>query len=113
MFAAGSAEPNPRARALLGQIAPILANLDEPISISGHTDGAACAGSCRSNWDLSGERAEASRVELERGGLADARIADVTGRADRDLLIPADPLAAVNRRIVIVVHRTHHGATQP
>jgi chemotaxis protein MotB len=39
-------------------------------------------------------------------GLPDARIRDVVGRADRDLLLPADPLAAANRRIAITLLRT-------
>ena len=107
MFASGSADPVARARLLFAQIAPVLGRLDEPVSIAGHTDGAACVGDCRSNWELSAARAEATRVVLEHEGLSDARIANVVGYADRDLLIPADPLNAANRRIVLVVHRTH------
>ena len=112
MFAPGSAEPNPRARLLFAQVAPVLGRLGEPVSIAGHTDGAACVGACRSNWDLSAARAEATRVVLEHEGLVDARIANVAGYADRDLLMPADPLNAANRRIVLVVHRTHAPPTQ-
>ncbi len=112
MFASGSAEPNARARLLFAQVAPVLARLDEPVSIAGHTDGATCVGACRSNWDLSAARAEATRIVLEHEGLGDARIANVAGYADRDLLMPADPLNAANRRIVLVVHRTHAYPTQ-
>ena len=107
MFAPGADEPNPRARLLFSRVAPVLAKLDEPVSIAGHTDGAACVGACRSNWDLSAARADATRVVLEHEGLGDARIANVAGYADRDLLLPGDPLNAANRRIVLVVHRTH------
>ncbi len=112
MFAPGADEPNPRARLLLARVAPVLAKLEEPVSIAGHTDAATCVGACRSNWDLSAARADATRVVLEHEGLGDARIANVAGYADRDLLMPADPLNAANRRIVLVVHRTHAFPTQ-
>jgi chemotaxis protein MotB len=58
---------------------------------------------------LSAERANATRRLLADNGLPDARIRDVTGHADRDLLLPADPLAAANRRIAIVLLRTAPG----
>jgi chemotaxis protein MotB len=109
MFANGSAEPNDAARALLQRLMPVLAKLPEPISISGFTDGAPYSGTGRTNWDLSTERANATRRVLLESGLPDARIKDVIGHADRDLLLPADPRAAANRRIAIVLLRTAPG----
>jgi len=106
MFASGSAEPNPHTVALLRRLVPILAQLPEPIAIAGYTDGAPYGGSGRTNWDLSVERANATRRVLTEAGLADARIRDVAGHADRDLLLPADPRAAANRRVAIVLLRT-------
>jgi chemotaxis protein MotB len=106
MFETGSVTPNDEARALLQRLAPILAKLPEPISIAGYTDAAPYSGSGRSNWELSAERANATRKLLAESGLPDARIRDVAGHADRDLLLPADPLAAANRRIAIVLLRT-------
>ena len=41
------------------------------------------------------------------------RIRSVTGHADRDPLLPADPLAAANRRIAIVVLRDGVRACRP
>ena len=38
-------------------------------------------------------------------GLPETRIKSVIGDADRDPLLPADPLAAANRRIAILVMR--------
>lgn len=105
MFALGSAVPNERARLLLQKIAPVLAQLPEAIAIAGHTDAAPYRGDGKTNWDLSSERANATRRVLGDGGLAETRFRSVTGNADRDLLIPADPLAAANRRIAIVVLR--------
>ncbi len=105
MFAIGSAEPNERARLLLRKIVPILAQLPEAVSIAGHTDAAPFPGPGRSNWELSAERANATRRLLIEGGLAEARIRSVTGHADKDPLLPGDPLAPANRRIAIVVLR--------
>jgi chemotaxis protein MotB len=106
MFATGSIEPNDKARALLQRLIPILQKLPEPVSIAGYTDAAPYSGTGRSNWDLSTERANATRKLLVDGGLTETRIKDVTGHADRDLLLPSDPFAAANRRIAIVLLRT-------
>ncbi|MBN9509599.1 MAG: OmpA family protein [Alphaproteobacteria bacterium] len=103
MFASGSIEPNQRAKLLLDKIAPVLERLTEPVSITGHTDAAPFKGGGRSNWDLSTERANATRRLLAEAGVPDGRFAEVSGRADREPLLPADPLAAANRRIAIVV----------
>ncbi len=109
MFATGSAAMNERARLLLRRIAPVLAKLPEAISIAGHTDAApykGTGGAGMSNWDLSSERANATRRLLAEAGLQAGRVRSVTGNADRDPLLPADPLAAANRRIAIVVLRS-------
>ena len=103
MFATGSATLNERARQLLHKVTPVLQRLPQPISIAGHTDAAPYRGTDRSNWELSTERGNATRRVLLEAGMADARIRNVTGHADRDPLLPADPLAAANRRIAIVV----------
>jgi chemotaxis protein MotB len=105
MFASGSAVPNDRARDLLRKVAPVLQRMPEAISISGHTDATPFTGAGKSNWELSSERANATRRLLTDGGLAETRIRTVTGHADRDPLLPGDPLAAANRRIAIVVLR--------
>ncbi|HUN41117.1 MAG TPA: flagellar motor protein MotB [Acetobacteraceae bacterium] len=105
MFPFGSAEPNERAKLLLQKVTPVLIRLPQEISIAGHTDAAPFPGPDRTNWELSAERANATRRLLVEGGLADGRIRSVTGNADRDLLVPKDPLAAANRRIAIIVLR--------
>ncbi len=105
MFPIGSATLNERARALLQKVAPVLMKLPERLSITGHTDSTPYRGGDRSNWELSAERANATRRLLTDAGVPEARVQTVSGRADRDPLLPADPLAAVNRRIAIVVLR--------
>ncbi len=105
MFLLGSAAPNDRAKLLLQKVTPVLAKLPQDISIAGHTDSTPFAGPDRTNWELSTERANATRRLLVEGGLPESRIRSVTGNADRDPLLPADPRAAANRRIAIVVLR--------
>jgi len=105
MFSTGSAALNDRARALLAKIAPVLLRMPEAIAISGHTDSAPYRGGERSNWDLSAERANTTRRLLVEAGLPEARLRSVTGHADRDPLVSADPFAAANRRIAIVLLR--------
>jgi chemotaxis protein MotB len=105
MFPSGSATPNERARLLLQKITPVLMRLSQPISVAGHTDAAPFPGPDRTNWELSAERANATRRLLVDSGFPQARVKSVTGNADHDLLLPADPLAAANRRIAILVLR--------
>ncbi len=107
MFATGSSVLNDRARALLLKVAPILMKLPEQLSITGHTDSTPFRGGDRSNWELSAERANATRRLLAEAGIPEARVKTVSGQADRDPLLPADPLAAANRRIAIVVLRSN------
>jgi chemotaxis protein MotB len=105
MFALGGAAPNDAARLLVQKLAPILQSLPNAVSIAGHTDAAPFRGPGRTNFDLSAERANSVRRLLSEAGLPDARIRSITGNADRDLLLPAEPLAASNRRIAIVLLR--------
>jgi chemotaxis protein MotB len=106
MFPFGSAVPNDRARLLLQKVAPVLTRLTQDISIAGHTDAAPFTGSGRTNWELSADRANATRRLLVEAGLQESRIRSVTGNAERDPAVPSDPMAAANRRIAIVVLRS-------
>lgn len=105
MFDFGASTPNERAEKILTKIAPVLAHLSEPLSIAGYTDAAPYRGVGKSNWDLSTERANATRHFLADSGLPESRFETVTGHADHQLLLPGDPLAAANRRIAVVVLR--------
>ena len=107
MFATGSAEPNDWARAVLAKVTPALLRLAEPVSVAGYTDAQPYRGGGRSNWDLSADRANATRRLLAEAGLPDSRLQSVTGHADREPLLPADPMAAANRRIAITVLRQY------
>ena len=75
------------------------------ISLSGHTYATPYAGGDRvfGNWELSTNRANASRREMVVGGLDDAKVMRVVGFASTVLFDKTQPLSASNRRISIVV----------
>src|SRR4029077_369008 len=106
MFPLGSAVPNDKARLLLQKVAPVLTRLTQDVSIAGHTDAAPFAGPGRTNWELSADRANATRRLLVDAGLQHPRTRSVARNAASAPLSPADPLAAANRRIAIVVLRS-------
>lgn len=105
MFATGSAQVEPHMRAILREIAPMLNELPNKLSLSGHTDAMQYSSGERaySNWELSADRANASRRELVAGGLIQDRVLRVTGLASTMNLIKDDPYAAINRRISLIV----------
>ncbi|MBY0337551.1 MAG: OmpA family protein [Acetobacteraceae bacterium] len=103
VFHTGQAAPNERGRALLGRVASVLARQPHPVEITGHTDAAPFRGGDRSNWDLSADRANATRRLLVDGGVAEGRIRAVAGRAEREPLLPDRPLDAANRRVAVLM----------
>ena len=105
MFDVGSNRVEPYMRRLLRTIAPLLNELPNDLSLSGHTDSRPYAGGYRgySNWELSNDRANASRRELVAGGLDSDKLLRVSGFADRVLLPDTDALDASNRRIELLV----------
>ena len=105
MFELGSDQVAPYMRSLLRTIAPLLNELPNELSISGHTDSVPYAGgySGYSNWELSNDRANASRRELIAGGFDPDQLLRVSGFADRVMLPETEPTDPINRRIELVV----------
>lgn len=105
MFDSSSADLKPYTRDILRQIGKALNGVSNRISLAGHTDAAQFSGGERgfSNWELSANRANASRRELVVGGMDDAKVLRVVGLASTVLFDKNDPLGSVNRRISIVV----------
>lgn len=105
MFELGSANVAPYLRKLLRTFAPVLNELPNRIQISGHTDSHPYPGGDTgyNNWDLSADRAKASRQELVAGGLDSDKLLRVSGMADRIRFHGAGPYDAANRRIEIIV----------
>ncbi len=103
MFAVGSAVPDPKTVVLLERIAKVLASKPGQIVVRGHTDGRPFHSADYDNWRLSSARAQMAYYTLLRGGLDQSRVTAIEGHADRALKNPADPYAAENRRIEILV----------
>jgi len=104
MFASGSAKVDAATRELVQIIGLAVADLDYPLAITGHTD--AVPFTTRSdygNWELSADRANATRRTLMEAGVGQERISRVSGLADTMPLNAASPNAAENRRITMLL----------
>ena len=104
MFEVGSAKPLPITEKLLAMITGAVKDLPNKISIRGHTDSKPYGkDALYTNWELSSDRANASRRVMLGSGLDIARIENVQGKADIEPLVANDPAAARNRRISIIL----------
>ncbi len=105
MFDSGSAVVKPYMRDILREIGVALLDVENKISLDGHTDRQNYGNAARgySNWELSADRANASRRELMAAGMPESKLARVVGMASSVPLEPGDPLAPSNRRITILV----------
>jgi len=105
MFDTGAAVVKDYARNIMRAIGALLNDVDNAISLAGHTDAVQYAGGERgySNWELSADRANASRRELVAGGMREQKILRVVGLGSSLPLLPDDPMNPQNRRISLVV----------
>ena len=105
MFDSASAELKPYTRDILHEIGRVLNQVENRLSLSGHTDATQYAGGDRgfSNWELSASRANASRRELIAGGMDEKKVVRVVGLASSILFDKDDPTNPINRRISIIV----------
>jgi chemotaxis protein MotB len=105
MFDSGSAVVKPYMRELLREIGGVLAEVPNRLTLEGHTDAQAFGAGERaySNWELSSDRANASRRELGAGGLPEDRVLLVQGLASSVPFDPSDPSSPANRRISVIV----------
>jgi chemotaxis protein MotB len=105
MFQSGRAQLEPYTREILHEIGRMLNEVPNKVSLSGHTDAApySAGGKGYSNWELSADRANASRRELIAGGMAEDKIVRVVGLSSAVLFNKDEPLSPVNRRISLIV----------
>ena len=103
MFEVGSAKPTGSAVSMMEKIAAVLQERQGTIVIRGHTDSRPYRSGDYDNWRLSTARAHMAYYMLARGGLDENRVKAIEGFADRDPKDAADPQAAVNRRIEILL----------
>ena len=113
MFPLGSAEMMERTNEIMTKIVESIKKLPNKIAIVGHTDATPYhADSGYSNWELSTDRAHASRRALVAAGLPEDRLATVIGKAATDPLNKADPEDPSNRRISILLLRENPPAAK-
>lgn len=105
MFDSGSARVKDYMHELLRNLGQVLDKADARVLISGHTDATPYSGGQRgySNWELSADRANASRRELLSGGLREDRVVRVLGMGSAAPFQGAEPDSPLNRRISILV----------
>jgi chemotaxis protein MotB len=116
MFAIARAELQPYTRDILQKLGGVLNEMPNRISLAGHTDATPYANGEKnySNWELSADRANASRRQLIMGGMNEQKIMRVVGLSSAVLFDKANPANPVNRRISIVVmsHKAAKAVTE-
>jgi chemotaxis protein MotB len=105
MFQSGSAQLESYSKEILRAIGKMLNQVPNKVSLSGHTDAQPYSFGEKgySNWDLSADRANASRRELIAGGMDEEKMVRVVGLSSAVLFDAKDPFNPVNRRINIIV----------
>lgn len=116
MFKRASAQAEPHARLILKELAPVINELPNKISINGHTDALPFPGNQTgyTNWELSSDRANVARQELVKAGVDEERFMRIIGLASSSPYNVKDRLDPMNRRISIVVmsHRSEEQIMQ-
>ena len=115
MFKIGSAVLEPYTKEILQEIGKSLNEVPNRIGLSGHTDATPYSMDRKglSNWDLSADRANASRRELIQGGMDEAKVVRVVGLSSAVLFDKSDPFNPINRRIsIIVLNKNAEAAAQ-
>lgn len=106
MFPSGSARPYEKTVKLIEMVASIIKSMPNQISVRGHTDSVPYAkGADYTNWELSADRANASRRVLLESGIESKKLSNVVGKADTEHLKPETPKDPQNRRISIILLR--------
>ncbi len=117
MFPSGSSKMFLHTKKLLELVTRVISTMPQDLAISGHTDSVKfVSNSGYSNWELSADRANASRRQLLHNGVPYERISRVVGKADTEPLLKNDPKNQKNRRISIILLRgtgRKQGAKQP
>jgi len=104
MFALANANLQPYTKEILHAIGFVLNEVPNRVGLSGHTDSTPYMSDAGySNWELSADRANASRRELVIGGMNEDKVLRVVGLGSAANLDKQDPFNPINRRISIIV----------
>ena len=104
LFDTDSAKPTQTLMDISALVSEVVAVAKNRISVDGYVHAYPVTLISNPTWDLSSARAQVVRGLLESAGTVDARIARVTGHADRDP-VTADPSAVRNNRVEVVLLR--------
>jgi chemotaxis protein MotB len=103
-FQSGRPAPSDLGTEMIIRMAEQLGQLPNQLLIEGHTDSKPFGKSGDySNWELSSDRANAARRIMETHGLHPGQVLQVRGFADQNLRDKANPEAAANRRVSVIV----------
>jgi len=106
-FESGQTDPNGDGREMMMTIAEELGKVPNKISIEGHTDSQPFSARANyTNWELSADRANASRRLMQQHGLRADQVAQVRGFADQQPRNAKDASDPANRRITVIVQYT-------
>lgn len=104
MFGSGSSRIEDHTREMIEIVGSAISDMPYPLTISGHTDSVPfLRTSGYSNWELSADRANATRRVLISTGVNPTRVQQIAGLADTKPLTPESPDAPLNRRIDILL----------
>ena len=104
MFALGTTMMTADARSLVDALADAIDGEGGELTIRGHTDALPWKDRNNgNNWSLSAGRAEATRQEMIRDGIAATRFRRIEGVAEREPLVADNPQDPRNRRISILL----------
>jgi chemotaxis protein MotB len=103
MFAVGSAKPRPELVAVMDRLAVLIKDMKGEVVVRGHTDARPYKSKEYDNWRLSSARAHMAYYMLVHGGVEETRFDRIEGHAARAPKVAADPNAAENRRIEILI----------
>ena len=104
LFAGQTADPMPVTREIVDMIARAAALVTNKVAVAAYVPSQTVVLAENPVWNMSSDRAMATRLMLEDGGLDPARMQRVTGHADR-LPIDQNPTAVRNDRIEITLLR--------
>lgn len=109
LFVGKTAEMQGYTKAMLAVLSNVLAQLPNKLAIGGHTDPIPFRGQNPdyTNWELSTDRANATRKVMTDEGISDKRISKVTGYAGQEMLVVDQPADPRNNRLSIIVLRAN------
>ncbi len=103
MFSTGKTDFHRYSAEIIAWLAGQLNQYNNRIVVTGHTDVAQYQHDDYSNWELSTDRANATRRELIKNGMQKEKIIRIIGVGDTSLLDKSNGLNPSNRRIEITI----------